>query len=204
MTCWLARRWNGLFFFFSSRRRHTRCSRDWSSDVCSSDLTALSEKRRTELPIAQVRSQQQNAARCRLCRQEMLPAVQFAKHVVNALPGFVAKKVNEFEGEILKQSFANFLCLCPVAVERRQEILNDGFATRASDRPVSFGEAQAQSGGCGWRKFARGREAGLPKSGTIKTRRSWGLCRPGLGFIVLIPKSAFHENFPPHRQQEDR
>src|SRR2546429_6809684 len=26
-----------LFFFFSSRRRHTRCSRDWSSDVCSSD-----------------------------------------------------------------------------------------------------------------------------------------------------------------------
>src|SRR6266436_3724165 len=28
------------FFFFSSRRRHTRCSRDWSSDVCSSDLLA--------------------------------------------------------------------------------------------------------------------------------------------------------------------
>src|SRR2546422_506362 len=26
------------YFFFSSRRRHTRCSRDWSSDVCSSDL----------------------------------------------------------------------------------------------------------------------------------------------------------------------
>src|SRR5256884_303536 len=28
-------------FFFSSRRRHTRCSRDWSSDVCSSDLSEL-------------------------------------------------------------------------------------------------------------------------------------------------------------------
>src|SRR5690606_39471247 len=28
-----------LFFFFSSRRRHTRFSRDWSSDVCSSDLS---------------------------------------------------------------------------------------------------------------------------------------------------------------------
>src|SRR5690606_15827903 len=27
-----------LGFFFSSRRRHTRFSRDWSSDVCSSDL----------------------------------------------------------------------------------------------------------------------------------------------------------------------
>src|SRR5690606_40177204 len=28
-------------FFFSSRRRHTRFSRDWSSDVCSSDLLEL-------------------------------------------------------------------------------------------------------------------------------------------------------------------
>src|SRR5690349_22785609 len=27
-----------VFFFFSSRRRHTRCLRDWSLDVCSSDL----------------------------------------------------------------------------------------------------------------------------------------------------------------------
>src|SRR2546429_4373824 len=30
-----------VLFFFSSRRRHTRCSRDWSSDVCSSDLRVL-------------------------------------------------------------------------------------------------------------------------------------------------------------------
>src|SRR5215813_15095686 len=28
-------------FFFSSRRRHTRCGRDWSSDVCSSDLSPV-------------------------------------------------------------------------------------------------------------------------------------------------------------------
>src|SRR5947199_5370400 len=28
------------FFFFSSRRRHTRCLSDWSSDVCSSDLAS--------------------------------------------------------------------------------------------------------------------------------------------------------------------
>src|SRR5207245_5108970 len=34
-----------FFFFFSSRRRHTRCYRDWSSDVCSSDL-AISRLRR--------------------------------------------------------------------------------------------------------------------------------------------------------------
>src|SRR5690606_40241960 len=33
---------NVFLFFFSSRRRHTRFSRDWSSDVCSSDLVASS------------------------------------------------------------------------------------------------------------------------------------------------------------------
>src|SRR5690606_40753950 len=32
-----------VFFFFSSRRRHTRFSRDWSSDVCSSDLVFYEE-----------------------------------------------------------------------------------------------------------------------------------------------------------------
>src|SRR5690348_17434785 len=30
-----------FFFFFSSRRRHTRWTGDWSSDVCSSDLTVM-------------------------------------------------------------------------------------------------------------------------------------------------------------------
>src|SRR5690625_4973022 len=35
-----------ICFFFSSRRRHTRWPRDWSSDVCSSDL-AYSERERT-------------------------------------------------------------------------------------------------------------------------------------------------------------
>src|SRR6266496_5941920 len=35
-----------LFFFFSSRRRHTRSLRDWSSDVCSSDLEGLPPEHR--------------------------------------------------------------------------------------------------------------------------------------------------------------
>src|SRR5207249_6250955 len=56
------------FFFFSSRRRHTRSKRDWSSDVCSSDLretiqvahpmrvaTAddVARKRRVHIPVGQ-------------------------------------------------------------------------------------------------------------------------------------------------------
>src|SRR2546429_2078689 len=36
-------------FFFSSRRRHTRCSRDWSSDVCSSDLRPPLELREDQI-----------------------------------------------------------------------------------------------------------------------------------------------------------
>src|SRR3712207_8272168 len=57
-----------FFFFFSSRRRHTRYWRDWSSDVCSSDLegdggaplaggdgeaVAAEGRRRTGLGLAQ-------------------------------------------------------------------------------------------------------------------------------------------------------
>src|SRR5204862_966829 len=34
-----------LSFFFSSRRRHTRSLRDWSSDVCSSDLAIAPDDR---------------------------------------------------------------------------------------------------------------------------------------------------------------
>src|SRR5690606_39421081 len=36
-----------VLFFFSSRRRHTRFSRDWSSDVCSSDLEVGNMNRST-------------------------------------------------------------------------------------------------------------------------------------------------------------
>src|SRR5690606_41577847 len=61
-----------LLFFFSSRRRHTRFSRDWSSDVCSSDLpvtavvpapvvpapvvpaAAAGERNEPEQPVAEV------------------------------------------------------------------------------------------------------------------------------------------------------
>src|SRR5688500_9981718 len=39
-----------FFFFFSSRRRHTRLQGDWSSDVCSSDLTTESAEQRAGRP----------------------------------------------------------------------------------------------------------------------------------------------------------
>src|SRR5207249_9059773 len=39
-----------IFFFFSGRRRHTRSKRDWSSDVCSSDLAPSGGDRRVNRP----------------------------------------------------------------------------------------------------------------------------------------------------------
>src|SRR5215203_7157955 len=43
-------------FFFSSRRRHTRYWRDWSSDVCSSDLTTISTTAVIAAPMALITS----------------------------------------------------------------------------------------------------------------------------------------------------
>src|SRR5690349_21949647 len=47
---------HSLFFFFTNRRRHTRSLRDWSSDVCSSDLDDLStgDRRNLEAVINRV------------------------------------------------------------------------------------------------------------------------------------------------------
>src|SRR5256886_14334069 len=38
-----------MLFFFSSRRRHTRFDCDWSSDVCSSDLSTIGQRIRQDL-----------------------------------------------------------------------------------------------------------------------------------------------------------
>src|SRR5216683_3764751 len=54
-----------FFFFFSSRRRHTRSDRDWSSDVCSSDLAALDvetfDRRAAQLGISTVVAVEEDA-----------------------------------------------------------------------------------------------------------------------------------------------
>src|SRR6266568_8993731 len=73
-----------IFFFFSSRRRHTRWNCDWSSDVCSSDL-----------PLAQVLApvgwhrvpahQVHEALRDRLDRRERVVDLM-AQHADQALP----------------------------------------------------------------------------------------------------------------------
>src|SRR5699024_11993808 len=41
---------------FSSRRRHTRSKRDWSSDVCSSDLASITQNTRVSYPIDYIKN----------------------------------------------------------------------------------------------------------------------------------------------------
>src|SRR5690606_41047707 len=67
--------WLFCFFIFSSRRRHTRFSRDWSSDVCSSDLLidrveAELETQLAALPRADIA--RQALAQSRLLRVDAL------------------------------------------------------------------------------------------------------------------------------------
>src|SRR5690606_40524252 len=59
---------NNIIFFFSSRRQHTSFSRDWSSDVCSSDLGVFDEFAFTRMQ----RMAGQFLAGCRIERHQLL------------------------------------------------------------------------------------------------------------------------------------
>src|SRR5699024_11938991 len=84
-------------FCFSSRRRHTRSKRDWSSDVCSSDLapsatlakvTAMSSSHGTEVGVAALRHHQPSRARTMLT---IGPTMEMTKLVVAALSRGLSK-----------------------------------------------------------------------------------------------------------------
>src|SRR5699024_11431965 len=58
------------YFFFSSRRRHTRSKRDWSSDVCSSDLVG-------DTPLCTERRKSANARSCGTPPPSAAPNAEF-------------------------------------------------------------------------------------------------------------------------------
>src|SRR5471030_3469694 len=81
-----------IFFFFSSRRRHTRCLSDWSSDVCSSDLC-----RRAAAPTVR-------PARTRMCwprSEEHTSELQSLRHLVCRL--LLEKKKKKIKQQLIKK-----------------------------------------------------------------------------------------------------
>src|SRR5690348_5629845 len=65
----------GVFFFFSSRRRHTRWTGDWSSDVCSSDLGHVQAKHQS-LHHVVAKAEWDDAALLAAVRAQVLPAIE--------------------------------------------------------------------------------------------------------------------------------
>src|SRR6266508_6829300 len=78
-----------FFFFFSSRRRHTRWPRDWSSDVCSSDLGDT-------LQIV-VRGKGGHASAPHDC----LDPIPIACEIVQALQTMVTRRVHVFDPAVV-------------------------------------------------------------------------------------------------------
>src|SRR5947199_7474569 len=71
-----------LLFFFSSRRRHTICLSDWSSDVCSSDLPRRESRVRAVFFV--IRSENAGPARTEFPRERLHPkriwSMRFLQH----------------------------------------------------------------------------------------------------------------------------
>src|SRR2546430_11339781 len=85
-----------MFFFFSSRRRHTRFDCDWSSDVCSSDLVAPP-------PGGGLTVEQQAPAGGALRRGQRVERCRAARH-----PGLLRERSEEHTSELQSQS--NLVC----------------------------------------------------------------------------------------------
>src|SRR5690606_40007378 len=80
-------------FFFSSRRRHTRFSRDWSSDVCSSDLA---DDAQPKPPVA-ISSISRGADKAGFCRSEPPFKARRVSDITTSLSNQLAGERYHFE-----------------------------------------------------------------------------------------------------------
>src|SRR5207249_6264882 len=84
-------------FFFSSRRRHTRSKRDWSSDVCSSDLRIAAHLANAGLPVVLLDIPTEGGARSAIAAQA-LDALKKSKPAAFYDPAYAARvTVGNFE-----------------------------------------------------------------------------------------------------------
>src|SRR5690348_594261 len=121
----------GLTFFFSSRRRHTRWTGDWSSDVCSSDLGLL-QVRNTPARIFSL-----GLRRVKLLLQPRQPAPKFILHFLETL----VRGINRLgalrlgSGKRVPELGNAGVC----GIQSIRELLNGGVALRHRSLNVFFG-----------------------------------------------------------------
>src|SRR2546426_10998296 len=108
-----------IFFFFSSRRRHTRLQGDWSSDVCSSDLrggrtdrhrrdlraAACSSRAAPRSPLPAPSLPSHRAAVSRAAGPEIGRAAGRGRGEVSVVAGSLKKKKKKRSGERLQRSY---------------------------------------------------------------------------------------------------
>src|SRR5437867_4336851 len=87
------------FFFFSSRRRHTRSYGDWSSDVCSSDLGLSDDQKERVTRVAEVYNPQINNLKKKIDAMKGLPAL--GSQVI-AMSVTLRKLTNDRENQLNK------------------------------------------------------------------------------------------------------
>src|SRR6266536_3524731 len=83
-----------FLFFFSSRRRHTRSTRDWSSDVCSSDLGRLTQ-RVHDLEQTRALAVEDAAARLRRLERDLHDGAQIRLATLTMNLGMARKKLGD-------------------------------------------------------------------------------------------------------------
>src|SRR5690625_5379738 len=101
---------SALDFFFSSRRRHTRWPRDWSSDVCSSDLVEEPDgagHHRSSGPEER-RARVIRFSRARIVASD--PSAMMVSAITNAIPRWLDRKSTRLNSSHVAISYAVF-CL---------------------------------------------------------------------------------------------
>src|SRR2546430_3623505 len=122
-----------LFFFFSSRRRHTRFDCDWSSDVCSSDLNKSVVIERAELSdavrrVSQLADQRSHAVKLAVSKEGIEISASSPEY------GEAKESIEkEFKGD-------------PIAIGFNSSYMLD-FLGAAADGPISIELKDEQSAG---------------------------------------------------------
>src|SRR5690349_22241871 len=98
-----------FFFFFSSRRRHTRSLRDWSSDVCSSDLATRESPANSWAEMSPAFSRRRSALMARWFRETTLPLF-FPWVYTRSGRAFIDRKSTRLNSSHVEISYAVF-CL---------------------------------------------------------------------------------------------